>query len=324
MLRYCLVMAAGLLATAPASAGSWAEGMFQEPGKDFGLVPRGPTQSHYFHITNRTDKTVHIAGVRVSCGCTTATALQDTLAPGQSTAVQALMDTRRFIGQKQVTVFVTFDQPQWDEVSLFVRAYGSDDISFSPGEFGFPSKLQTGSAAATSKVTVHLNGSQWQVLEADRDSSYITTAVKETHRDAGGVDYEVTASLNKDTPAGKWYTDIWLKTNQAGLPRIRIPLSVEIEPKVLQTITFGEIKAGEKMERKFTIKGDKPFRITGIMGTDTEISAKGGADVKKVQEIVVTLKPGKAAGALERKLIVVTDSSDLKEVPVVATWKVTR
>jgi len=62
MFRFNVVLAAGLMAAAPLSAAPWADGMFSEQGKDFGLVPRGPTLTHYFLVTNKSDKPVHIAG----------------------------------------------------------------------------------------------------------------------------------------------------------------------------------------------------------------------------------------------------------------------
>jgi hypothetical protein len=96
--------------------------MFQELSVDFGSVPRGPTLSHPFRLTNNTGRTVHISSVRVSCGCVRASALDTVLAPGQSTAIQAAMDTRRFLGTKAITIYVSFDQPHRDEVRLWVQA----------------------------------------------------------------------------------------------------------------------------------------------------------------------------------------------------------
>jgi hypothetical protein len=315
MFRFNVVLAAGLMAAVPVSAAPWADGMFAEQGKDFGMVPRGPTLTHYFLVTNHTDKPVHIAGVRVSCGCTSATALQNTIAPGQSTAIQALMDTRRFSGHKQVTIFVSFDQPQWEEAQVFVRAYGSDEISISPAELTFPGKIKTGSTS-TAKATVQLPGN-WQILGSDADSAYVQPTFKEIRRDGASAVYEVTAALRKDTPAGKWFTDVWLKTNQDGLPKIRIPLNVEVESASSspRTITFGEIKAGESAERKFSVKGAKPFRVTKIEGTDSEVFAKTSQDPRAEHEVTLTFKPSKA-GAFDRKLIVVTDLSEQKQIEV--------
>jgi Protein of unknown function (DUF1573) len=258
MLRFNVVLAAGLIAAAPASAASWADGMFTEQGKDFGMVPRGPTLTHYFLVTNKTDKPVHISGVRVSCGCTSASALQNSIAPGQTTAIQALMDTRRFSGHKQVTIFVSFDQPQWDEAQLFVRAYGSDDISVSPAEFAFPGKIKSGAGTST-KATVQFSSGNWQILGTESDSGFVEPSFKEIRRDGSSAVYEVTATLRKDTPAGKWFTDVWLRTNQAGLPKIRIPLNVEVESpsSTPRAVTWNDTKVPPSGARTIGARGTK-------------------------------------------------------------------
>src|SRR5262245_34254592 len=120
MLRYSLVVLLGLCVGGRASA-SWADALFDELSRDFGSVPRGPTLTHPFRLVNKTGARVHIASVRVSCGCTSAQALQQDLAPGQETAILVHMDTRRFTNTKNVTIFVTFDQPRFEEVRLWVQ-----------------------------------------------------------------------------------------------------------------------------------------------------------------------------------------------------------
>src|SRR4051794_24269984 len=105
MVRFSLVCFMTLYAAAPSFAG-WAGGLFEEHHCDFGSVARGPAVTHQFRVVNNTGRQVHIAGCRVSCGCTSAWPLQYDLAPGQETAVVAQMDTTRFMGPKTVTVFV--------------------------------------------------------------------------------------------------------------------------------------------------------------------------------------------------------------------------
>src|SRR5438105_14769224 len=100
--------------TAPAFAGTWADAMFKDRSRDFGSVQRGPTLTHAYQLTNNTNYPIHIANVRVSCGCVSAGAMQTDVAPGQSTSILANMDTRRFMGPKQVTIFVTLHRPQWE------------------------------------------------------------------------------------------------------------------------------------------------------------------------------------------------------------------
>jgi hypothetical protein len=316
MFRYFLGVALGLGLVGPASAASWADGMFTELSKDFGTVPIGPPVSHPFHLKNNTGQTVHISSVRVSCGCTTATALESTLAPGQSTAVTASMDTNRFNGVKTVTIFVTFDQPVSEEVRLWVTANGRSDVSVSPEAFQFGLVKRGATPSSTINVSF-LGNNQWQVTGLNSESNYVQTSVRETRRDAAEVDYQLTAKLRADAPVGKWYTDIWLKTNNPATPRVRVPFTVEIESALSVTpglVDLGQVKAGGKAERKVIVRGVKPFRITEIKGTDDVLAVnETGSDSKPVHVLAVTLSAG-SAGDFKRKLQIVTDLDEQAEI----------
>jgi Protein of unknown function (DUF1573) len=229
MFRFSLAVISGLCLGMPALAGSGADGMFQELSKDFGTVARGPELSFPFRFTNNTGQTVHVASVRVSCGCTTAQALQTDVEPGKTGVILASMDTRRFLGAKRVTIFVQFDRPQWSESRLWVQANSRDDLSISPDGLAFGQTSQGSHPVQTVTVTFYGNG-QRTIEESRGDSAYIQTAVKELQRNPTEVSYQVRASIRPDTPAGKWFSDVWLKTNDPSMPRIRIPLTVDVEP----------------------------------------------------------------------------------------------
>src|SRR3954468_21697652 len=129
MLRYSLALVMAFGVASSASAGTWAQGLFDELSKDFGSVPRGPLLTHHFRVVNRTKQAVNVSSVRVSCGCVTATANKTHLEPGEETTIYATMDSTRFVGAKSVTIFVQFDQPSFDEVRLFVQANGRNDFA---------------------------------------------------------------------------------------------------------------------------------------------------------------------------------------------------
>ena len=74
-----------------------------------------------------------------------------------------------------------------------------------------------------------LGNGQSQITEVKSDSNYILPSLKEVRRAANEVSYELTAHLRADTPVGKWYSDVWLSTNNPAMPRVRVPLTVEIE-----------------------------------------------------------------------------------------------
>ena len=95
------------LGAAPAKADAWTDALFPESSHDFGMVPRGAKVKHDFLLVNRLSEPITIVNLRPSCGCTSGQALSSTVAPGQSTVIEAEMDTRNFVGPKATVLFVT-------------------------------------------------------------------------------------------------------------------------------------------------------------------------------------------------------------------------
>lgn len=233
MSRHSLVFGVvfGLLSACFSAPAAWAQsdfnGVLDEKAHDFGTVPRGQQLTHYFRIANPTNKTLHITGVRVSCGCTSARALDSTVPPGKETAIYAVMDSRRFSGSKAVTIYVTFDQPRFEELRTVVQAFSREDMAFTPDGLFF-GKVRQGEAKSVSMKMTFYNGSV-QVTDVHSDSNYILPVAKEVRRAGNETVYEVTATVRPDTPVGLWFSDIWVKTNNQGFAKLRVPVNVEVE-----------------------------------------------------------------------------------------------
>jgi hypothetical protein len=225
MLRHSLVL--GLFLASSAILRADFEGVLDERLHDFGVVPRGQQLTHYFRVHNPTNKPLHITNVRVSCGCTSARALESTIAPGRDTAVYAVMDSRRFVGSKAVTIYVTFDQPRFEELRTVVQAFAREDLIFSPDAIVFGKVKQGELKSAAMNITIY-NGSV-QILEAKSESNFVQPSVKEVRRTNGETTYQVDAKIRPDTPAGLWFTDVWVKTNNPGYAKLRVPVTVEVE-----------------------------------------------------------------------------------------------
>lgn len=316
MFRYTFILLIGLSTAGTAAAGSWADGLFDELTRDFGTVPRGPTLSHPFRVTNKTSAPIHIASVRVSCGCVTASAMQNLLQPGESGAVFAQMDTRRFNGPKTVTIYVQFDQPQFEEVHLVVQANSRDDVTITPESLAF-GQTKRGAAASASVNLSFLGSDLYRITEVRSESNYVQPAVKEVRREGNEVAYQLTAKLRPDVPVGKWYTDVWVTTNNPATPRIRVPLTVEVESSLSvspTTATLGQVKAGGQVERKIIVRGTKPFRITMVKGGDGQLSVQDlPKEAKTVHVLTLNFKPSKM-GEHTWNLHVLTDMREDSEV----------
>lgn len=315
-MRYTLVLMAGLFLVAPVRAASWADALFEELSKDFGSVPKGPALTHPFRLVNKTRAPVTISNVRVSCGCVTASVLKATLAPGEETIVHAHMDTRRFSGSKTVTIYVQFSQPSSDEVRLWVQANSRDDVSVAPETFAFGVTKRGSNATSTVTITF-LGGSEARILDVQCESNYVQTTLQALPRQHGDVQYQLTARLRADAPVGKWYTDIWVRTNNAAMPRVRVPLTVEIESALSispAAVALGQVKVGSETERKVIVRGVKPFRITAVRGVDKNLLVRDStSDSKPVHVLTVTLKGGET-GEVNRTVKVVTDLEEEGEI----------
>jgi len=324
MVRYSLMLLVALATAGSTQAATWAEATFDELSKDFGSAPRGPTLSHPFRLVNNTKGDITIASVRVSCGCVSASALKTTLKPGEETAILARMDTNRFSGTKSVTIFVQFSQPQWEEVRLVVQANSRDDVILSPESLAMGHAKRGSSPSAT--VSVTLLGSQSKVTGVQSESNYVQTTLKETKKENGELTYSLTAKLRADAPVGKWYTDVWLKTNNPAMPKVRVPLTIEIESALSVSpaaVSLGQVAVGSQVERKVIVRGTQPFRITEVRGADGELVVSDSAnDSEAIHVLTVTLK-GSKPGDLNRTLRVITDLKEEGEIDFRAQGQVT-
>ena len=130
MSRFVLAVV-GILGTSALATAGPAD-LFEERVKHFGTTPRGPVLVHYFRFTNTTGQPITVGQPRVSCGCTSAAILKAQIAPGETSAVVAQMDTRRIPTPntiKSVIVYVPFYGPNPEEVALRLQTVCRDDLS---------------------------------------------------------------------------------------------------------------------------------------------------------------------------------------------------
>jgi hypothetical protein len=312
MLRYGLVVAAVLGAAGPALSATWADALFDEFSKDFGSVPRGPMLSHPFRVVNNTRHPVTISDVRVSCGCVSAVALKNHLKPGESTFIVARMDTTRFTGLRSVTIYVQFSQPAFEEVRLWVQANGRNDFALTPDTLAF-GQLKRGGSPSASVLLSFYGNTETQITEAKCESNYIQPRVQEVRRSDSEVTYQVSATLRADAPVGKWYSDVWLKTNNPGMPPIRVPLTVEIESALSvnpETVVMGLVQKRSDSERRVIVRGVKPFKIKQVLGTNDRLAVRvDSQQAKPVHVLTIKLKAGEP-GEVNHTLTVLTDLVD--------------
>jgi hypothetical protein len=309
---------------------AWAGGpsdLFSEKTMDFGTSPKGTVLVHYFRFTNTTKQTVTLGTPRVSCGCTYATLSATSVAPGESAAVIAYMDTRRIPTPnvtKSVLVYVPFLTPVQEEVTLKVQTVTRDDLMMSPDTLALGTVAKGQTNKTTTKVTF-MSDPNWKITEATSTGAFIKTEVKEESRSGSFVTYEVTAILDKECPVGNWTSDVNLKTSNSAVAKLRIPVTVNVIAAVAvnpEVATFGTLPMGVATEKKFTLQSGTPFKILDVKGVDEQLKVViEKSDASPIHTITLAANP-KALGGFTRTVEIITDNKDQPKVIIPVTAKV--
>lgn len=309
------------------AVGAGPADLFTERVADFGTTAKGSVLVHYFRFTNTTDKTLVLGTPRVSCGCVTATLSKSTVAPGETAAVVAYMDTRRIPTAnvtKSVLIYVPFLSPVQEEVTLRVQTVARDDLLISPDRLAFGTvKFHTG-GTQTTRVTF-LGDPEWKILEAHSSGAYVRVDYREESRRGQVVTYVVTATLDQACPVGNWVSEVILKTSNPAVARLRIPVTVQVVPSLSvnpDAVALGDVPVGVAVERKLLLEAPAPFRILDIKGTDDELLVTVDRSVSsRSHEVMVAASP-KTAGGLRRAVEIVTDYPDAPAVVILVTGRV--
>ena len=326
MNRLLIDVAAAMVSATPVWAGP--SDLFAEKAMDFGVSPKGTILVHYFRFTNTTNQTITLGSPRVSCGCVSAAVSTNRVAPGESAAVIAYMDTRRIPTPnvtKSVLVYVPFLGPQQEEVTLRVQTVARDDLMMSPDTLGFGTVKKGQGGKLSTKVTF-LSDPNWQINEATSTGGYVKAEIKQDSRSGGLVTYEVTATLDKDCPAGNWVSEINLKTSNAAVAKLRIPVTVNVAAASVaaspEAVSFGNVALGTTPEKKITLQSGTPFKILDVKGIDEQLKVViEKNDASAVHTIVLAANP-KAMGGFTRSVEIITDNKEQPKIIVPVTAKV--
>lgn len=291
---------------------------FEESVKDLGGAPRGAKLVHHFKFTNTGQQPVHISGVRTSCHCSTARAIKTDVNPGESSSIMVEVNTILYSGTRDFTIYVNFDRPYTTETRLILKTVSRDDISLNPDSINFGT-IKLGSAPTQSVVIDHRTFSGWKITGVENENGYIQTKIEPNGNTPNS--YRLTVRLREDTPAGYWHASLGLVTNDPTTPRIRVPLSVEIQGSLAvtpSTLNMGKL-AGDSVEKKIVVRGAKPFKILNVEGLDGILSIdQTKTEEAKVAHVLKITYSGKAdSGELLKKLKILTDLDNASiELPV--------
>jgi hypothetical protein len=304
-----------------AAAQNWARQLFEDTSHNFGTVARAARAVHVFEFTNTLSQSVHIRGVRTSCGCATPVAEKSTVASGEQGAIRATFNTRSYVGRRSATITVVFDQPSYAEVQLQVRGYVRRDIVFRPGGVDFGS-VHEGTAVERVIDLQYAGRSDWRITEIRSPLPYLTAEAEQTRRGYGRVGYQLVVRLSDDAPSGYLDTELTLHTDDPRLSRVPLGVQGQVAPLVSVSpalLFLGHVKTGEQVKSRLVVRGPQPFRITEVQCDDERFRFDVGSEKKTLHFIPVVFLATGAAGNVSEKICVHTDLPGDRAVELIAS-----
>ncbi len=292
----------------PLFAQQWARDMFPVKAHNFGVVARGAKTQYEFEVRNLYAVDVHLAGVRTSCGCTSAALSKQTLKTYESAAVVATFNTGAFLGNRSATITVTIDEPQFAEVQLQVRGQIRGDVEVSPSALSFGA-VDQGTSARQSVLVRRFGRTSWNIVDTRSSSDFLDLQVEP----AGQGAYRLTAVLKDNAPVGYFHRQIFLMTNDPGMPHLPVQVEGQITAPVTvspSNLFLGAVPPGQKVQRKLVIHAKKPFRILSIEPQDERFSFEWKDTPRKLHLVPMTFSAGPNVAKVAETLTVMTDLAD--------------
>lgn len=301
MRRVLFVLAAlAALGGSGARAQHWSDSLVPEKSFEFGTVARGSQLRHSFKLINTTSQEIHIASWRAKCGCTEIKVGAQTVPPGTQTVIEATLDTTKFVGFKPSGLTLVLDRPEFVEIDLAMSCFIRGDVLLNPGVVDFGAVARGSSPSLTLGLTYAGGDPNWQVTKVHTISPHIKAKLVPLVSSAGGVQYQVVATLNPTAPPGFFKDEITLLTNDQSAPSIPISVAANVQSAVMvypSILNLNYVKAGGTVTRDILVRSldtSKPFKVVKADSTKPDLSAS---------------KPPEAAGALHRMKVTFTAPS---------------
>lgn len=246
---------------------NWAEEMVSPRKLEFGVIATGSEAVKVITIENRTSATVHISSTSTACRCAEASSPgKNLLAPGEKTTIEVRMNTRSFKQQRDTSLTILFDSPQFAEVRIPISAYIRTDVVFEPGKVDFGKREFL--AGGTTKVNIAYAGRpDWKIRDIKITNSDLTADLRELSRSGGNVTYELDMHLSPETRPGRIRDLVTLITDDATNPYVPLLVEATVVPDITisnPNIAIRSMKPGQVTTVKVVMQGNKPFLIEDV------------------------------------------------------------
>lgn len=313
MLRSLCFASAALVLTAQAPVVR-----FDKTHHDFGRITPDRKVAAKYRVTNAGNAYLNITQVRPSCGCTYTMLGKWSLAPGESTDIEAQFDPKGLKGGVRKSIEVVCDDPKSPAVSLTLEAEVVQEIMPSVDSVYFHQAPKSGTTRSLIRYASG-SGEPVQVVDVKAPGApFLSFAYRQEGKD---LLLEVSFDGRK-VPAG-----MLRGVEQAAVrftnPRMsQLPLNIQwdLKPTIQaspQELVFQDTP-GKELRQKLTLTQaeGKPFRITATRPSLPGIRVEGLTQKGGTLELTVVLPASLKAGRYSEVLALGTDDPDQPELTI--------
>jgi len=286
---------------------------------DFGKIGPEAKVTHVFKVTNDGKAYLNITRLNPSCGCTSTVLGKWSLAPGESTQIEATFNPKGFHGLARKSIQVVSDDPVNPTQTLTFEAEVIREITASTDSVFFQDVIRTVPRKATVKLEAAA-GRTVQITEVrSPDAPWLTFGTR-----GGGAEAFVDITLDgRKLPAGKL---IGADVITVGTTNPRVPtLTLSVQWELRATITADPVRvawveaAGTERSASVTLrqKDNKPFRILSAKTSNSllkvELADRGAA---ASHLFTVTLSASAKPGTYMEKVLLTLDDPEQPQCEV--------
>jgi len=291
---------------------------FDKTHHDFGRITPDRKVAAKYRVTNTGNATLSITQVRPSCGCTATVIGKWSIAPGESTDLEATFDPRGLKGGVRKSIEVVCNDPKTPASSLTLEAEVVQEIMPSVESVYFHHVPKS----ATSRSIVRYasgNGVPVQIIDVKAPGApFLAFAYRQEGKD---LVMEV-AFDGRKVPTGR-FRGVEQATVHFTNPRMnQLALNIQWELKPAVQATPAELvfqdAAGRDLRQKLTLKQAEghAFRVTGSRCSLPGVRVEGVGPKAASQELSVVLPASMKAGRYSEVLSLTTDDPDQPELTI--------
>ena len=296
----------------------------EKPVYEFGERHEGDTFEVQFVVENRGDADLALGTIKHTCGCTTAVPQKTVLAPGETTTLKVLANTKgKKPGPHIFRIRISTNDPQRPVYELQLR--GNVVVPFTaPSILAFGDILQGEGKTLTFRVT-RREGVRAKVLRVVSSCPYITAeVVGEPTPESNG--YGVRVSVLADAPAGWIDERLTIETDFPRQKTLTVRLGGRVVPEFVVSavrVFFGPVSRATEPSRQVLLTlseaSEESFEVLDASVRSEHVTVTVGELAKGRQyRVTVTLKADAPLGTFNDMLSIRTSKRGFEtlELPI--------